>query len=83
MSNWKTLKEQMGDYFTEIREVIIPGIKSASEVAKEKDCNVVLYTLHKTSAFVEEWYDKMPRLQSYTFWVRLPVSVFLWASFLT
>lgn len=65
--NGKALKEQWEDYKTEIKYVIIPGIKNAKSVAKRKGRNPILYTLHKTSAFGEEFIDKQPRLMWYTF----------------
>ena len=65
--NVSRLKEQWEDYKTEVKYVIIPGIKNAKSVAKRKGRNVALYTLHKVSAFGEEFIDKQPRLMWYTF----------------
>ena len=58
-------RDQWGDYMTEIQYVILPGIKRAKWYRKP----------HKTFAFVEEFYDKCPRIAAYLDWVRVPVEV--------
>lgn len=71
--NFEVVIEQWGDYKAEVRDVVIPGIVEAEWKRKP----------HKCQAFIEEWYDKMPRLQSYTLLIRFPVAIFLWWSLLT
>jgi len=60
-TNLRIVREQWGDYVVEVRYVVVPGVLSAPWARKP----------HKLWAFVEEWYDKQPRLNSYLFgaWV--------------
>ncbi len=71
--NLEVVREQWGDYVKEVKDVIIPGIREAQWKRKP----------HKCQAFIEEWYDKQPRLQSYTWFIRIPVAIFLWYQFLS
>tara|TARA_R110002074_G_scaffold307570_2_gene478421 strand:- start:353 stop:646 length:294 start_codon:yes stop_codon:yes gene_type:complete len=83
--NLERLSQEITAYKTEIRDVIKPGIKGARQEAIEDGENPLLHSLHKRSAYIEEWYDKMPRVNAYLFWTRLvfiwpPVVYMLWTS---
>jgi len=53
--NLSVCQSQWALYMTEIRTVIKPGIKEAKWYRKP----------HKASAYVEEFYDKCPRIAAY------------------
>jgi hypothetical protein len=63
--NLEVIKDQWDDYKTEVKNVIIPGIKEAAWLRKP----------HKLSAFGEEWFDKMPRLNWYLTFVGICVLI--------
>lgn len=65
--NIEVVQGEIEAYKVEVLTVIIPGIKQAKGIRE---------TLHKCQAFIEEWFDKMPRLNSYLFWPLL--GVFIW-----
>ena len=56
--NIDVIKTQWDNYKSEVREVIIPGIKTAWKEDR-------LRVPHKAHAFVEEFFDKQPRVNSY------------------
>lgn len=68
--NMERVNAELSAYKDEVVNVILPGIRMAPSVARSKGRNVVLYTLHKTTAFIEEWYDKCPRVNAYLFQAR-------------
>ncbi len=57
LTNFRRVHDEMEDYGTEIKYVIVPGIKNAKGFSRK---------VHKISAFGEEFVDKMPRLIWYT-----------------
>lgn len=66
VKNMHVVLDQIEEYILEIRIVVIPGIKRATTKRKP----------HKTFAFVEEWFDKMPRVNAYLWIMRLPWKLF-------
>ena len=64
-TNMRVVAEQWEDYVEEVKYVIIPGIKNASW--KDKP--------HKMFAFIEEFFDKNPRIVSYVFFVSVVAGV--------
>ena len=54
--NLQVIKEQWNDYMVEVEEVIKPGVEDAEGIGEK---------LHKLSAYGEEWFDKMPRINWY------------------
>ena len=57
LTNLRKVDAQVEDYSVEVKYVIVPGIKNAKGFSR---------TVHKISAFGEEFVDKMPRLIWYT-----------------
>lgn len=66
--NLEVIKDQWDDYKAEVENVIIPGIKDAPWHRKP----------HKVTAFGEEWFDKMPRLNWYLVCVAVVVGIVTW-----
>lgn len=54
-TNLDVVRDQWGLYRQEVRHVILPGIRRAPWYRKP----------HKASAFIEEWFDKCPRINAY------------------
>lgn len=70
--NLQVVQDQAGDYWRELDRVVWPGIVYA---VKDREWGRVAHKLH---AFVEEWFDKMPRLNSYLFYPLLALIWWLW-----
>lgn len=65
--NLEVVGKQWDAYKAEVSDVIIPGIAAAPWKRKP----------HKTAAFIEEWFDKMPRLNYYLLVLWVPAQVWL------
>ena len=56
--NIRRVKKEWHDYKEEVRNIIVPDLRDAS----------ISRIPHKLHAFIEEFFDKAPRIASYLFW---------------
>ena len=56
--NVRRVKKEWYDYTQEVKNIIVPDLKEAFWRDKP----------HKMHAFIEEFFDKAPRISSYLFW---------------
>lgn len=74
--NWQRIQQQYNAYKLELQNIVKPAFKDAWVVFKvNPSVGTFGEVLHKGHAFNEEYFDKMPRINSYLSYIVVPLAI--------